>query len=85
MEYIRRSRGERGRPSHGWRSLTPTELRVVELVAEGAANASVAKQLVMSPATVKTHLSHVFTKLGVGNRTELAAEALRRRGVSIDR
>jgi DNA-binding NarL/FixJ family response regulator len=58
--------------------LTPTELEVVRLVADGLNNPQVAAKLFMSRATVKTHLSHVFTKLGVANRTELATLATSR-------
>jgi DNA-binding CsgD family transcriptional regulator len=52
--------------------LTPAELPVVELVAEGLTNAEVAARLHLSQATVKTHLLRAFDKLGVRNRTELA-------------
>ena len=79
VEYAQRSRGERGRPSHGWPSLTPTELLVVDLVAEGRTNADIARTLTMSTATVKSHLTHVFTKLAIANRAELTAKALSRR------
>ena len=71
-------RGERKRPHHGWASLTPTELQVVALVAEGLTNPQIAERLLMGRATVKTHLEHVFTKLGIRTRAELAAEATRR-------
>ena len=77
--YASRGRGERGRPDHGWESLTPSELRVVELVAEGLPNAAIAKRLFVSLATVKTHLVHVYGKLGLETRAELAAAATRRR------
>lgn len=69
----RRARGSRGRPATGWPSLTPTEREVVGLVAEGLTNPQIAARLFMSRGTVKTHLSHVFAKLGTANRTELAA------------
>jgi len=72
-EYAQRWRGERGRPTHGWDSLTPTERKVVSLVADGASNEDVARQLVMSTATVKTHLTHVYAKTATANRTQLAA------------
>ncbi len=62
-----------GRPTHGWASLTPTEERVIALTARGHTNDQIAERLLMSATTVKTHLTHVFTKLGVANRTELAA------------
>jgi predicted ATPase/class 3 adenylate cyclase/DNA-binding CsgD family transcriptional regulator len=76
--YASRGRGERGRPDHGWESLTPSELRVVELVAEGLPNAAIAKKLFVSLATVKTHLVHVYGKLGLETRAQLAAAATRR-------
>ncbi len=80
VAYARRGRGVRGRPDHGWESLTPMELRVVELVAEGLPNREVAQKLFVSPATVKSHLVHVFTKLEMRTRAELAAAATRRKG-----
>jgi DNA-binding CsgD family transcriptional regulator len=76
--YAGRARGERQRPSHGWASLTPTELRVVALVADGLTNPQIAERLLMGRATVKTHLDHVFTKTGLHSRTEVAAEHVRR-------
>ena len=74
-------RGEGKRPSFGWESLTPTERDVVELVANGLRNKEVAAKLFISAATVKTHLTHVFAKLGLSGHGELtAAAADRRRG-----
>jgi predicted ATPase/class 3 adenylate cyclase/DNA-binding CsgD family transcriptional regulator len=78
IAYIRRARGERKRPAHGWESLTPTELQVVDLVAEGLTNPQIGERMFISRGTVKVHLSHVFAKLGVTTRSELAAEATRR-------
>jgi DNA-binding CsgD family transcriptional regulator len=46
--------------------------------AGGDTNADIAERLLMSVPTVKTHLTHVFTKLDMTNRTEVAAEASRR-------
>ncbi len=80
-EYARRARGERKRPRHGWDSLTPTERRVVEAVADGLTNPEIADRLLMSRSTVKTHLEHVYTKTGFRNRAELTAEATRRSNV----
>jgi DNA-binding NarL/FixJ family response regulator len=77
-EYASRMRGERGRPSHGWESLTPTELAVVDLVAEGLTNPQIAARLMVERSTIKTHMRHVFTKLGVSTRAELAAAAVQR-------
>jgi predicted ATPase/DNA-binding CsgD family transcriptional regulator len=75
MAYVRRSRGARRRPSTGWGSLTPTELEVVRLVVDGLNNPEIGSRLFMSRATVKTHLAHVYAKLGVANRTGLASLA----------
>jgi DNA-binding CsgD family transcriptional regulator len=66
------------RPTSGWESLTPTEARVVELVASGLTNREIAEQLFVSRYTVETHVKHVFTKLGVSSRIELAAATHRR-------
>jgi ATP/maltotriose-dependent transcriptional regulator MalT len=78
VAWVRRARGERGRPAAGWGSLTPTERQVVDLVVDGFSNPHIAERLFMSRGTVKAHLAHVFTKLGVSTRAELAAVAARR-------
>ena len=79
LEWARRARGPRGRPPGGWASLTPTELRVVELVAEGLTNPQIAERMFISPGTVKTHVAHVFRKVDVHSRAELSAQAAKRR------
>ena len=78
IAYAARGRGERKRPSTGWASLTPSELEVVRLVGQHLANPEIAARLFVSRATVKTHLVHIFSKLGVDSRSKLAAEAVRR-------
>jgi predicted ATPase/DNA-binding CsgD family transcriptional regulator len=75
VTYVSRTRGPRGRPSIGWASLTPTERDVVELVAQGLTNPQIGARLLMSRNTVKTHLAHIYAKLDIANRTELAARA----------
>jgi predicted ATPase/DNA-binding NarL/FixJ family response regulator len=75
VAYAQRARGKRGRPSSGWASLTPTEQSVVRLAVKGLSNPAIGSELFMSRSTVKTHLSHVYAKLGVTNRTELATAA----------
>jgi predicted ATPase/class 3 adenylate cyclase/DNA-binding CsgD family transcriptional regulator len=80
--WVRRARGSRKRPSGGWEALTPTELRVVELVSAGLNNPQVAERMFISRATVKAHLAHIFQKLDLGSRSELAAAAARRAGGS---
>jgi DNA-binding CsgD family transcriptional regulator len=76
--WVRRARGSRKRPSGGWESLTPTELEVVRHAAAGLTNPEIGERMFISRGTVKTHLSHIYTKLDVRNRSELAAEAMRR-------
>jgi DNA-binding CsgD family transcriptional regulator len=71
-------RGGRRRPAHGWESLTASERAVSELVAEGLTNRAAAQRLHISPHTVNTHLRHVFQKLAVSTRAELAAKVIRR-------
>ena len=77
IAYARRGRGERKRPSSGWASLTPAELDVVRLVREGLGNKDIAAKLFVSPRTVETHLTHVYTKLDLSSRVQLAQEAAR--------
>ena len=78
VAYAERGRGQRKRPLRGWASLSPAELRVVQLVAEGLTNPQIGERLFISPRTVQAHLSHVFAKLAVSSRAELAAQAARR-------
>jgi DNA-binding CsgD family transcriptional regulator len=78
IAYAQRGRGERKRPPSGWASLTPTELDVVRLVSEGLGNKDIAARLFVSHRTVQTHLTHVYTKLGLTSRLQLAQEASRR-------
>jgi predicted ATPase/DNA-binding CsgD family transcriptional regulator len=78
VAYAQRARGERKRPTSGWASLTPTESDVVRLVAEGLTNKQIGETLFIGGETVKTHLTHVYDKLGVRNRTALTAQAIAR-------
>jgi DNA-binding CsgD family transcriptional regulator len=59
------------RPPDGWEALTPTELRVVDLISAGHTNRSAAAELGVSPNTVNTHLRAVFRKLDVKSRVQL--------------
>jgi DNA-binding CsgD family transcriptional regulator len=56
----------------GWAAMTAAELAVARLVAEGLTNREVAERLFVSPHTVNSHLRHVFSKLGINSRVELA-------------
>jgi predicted ATPase/class 3 adenylate cyclase/DNA-binding CsgD family transcriptional regulator len=75
IAYAQRGRGQRKRPASGCSSLTPTERDVVRLVSEGLANNDIAARLFVSPRAVQTHLTHVYAKLGLTSRVQLAQEA----------
>jgi LuxR family transcriptional regulator, maltose regulon positive regulatory protein len=55
--------------------LTGRELEVLGMLAAGRSNQAIAAELVVTPDTVKKHVSHVLGKLGAGNRTEAAGRA----------
>ena len=78
LGVARGSRKKRKRPTTGWDALTPTELEVSALAAEGLTNPEIGRRLFISPRTVETHLSHVYSKLGISSRVELAAESVGR-------
>ena len=78
VAYVLRGRGERRRPAFGWESLTPTELDVARNVARGLTNPQVGERLHIGAATVKTHLEHIYAKLSINSRAELAAQVARR-------
>jgi len=77
VAYAQRGHGERKRPATGWASLTPAERDVVRLVSEGLGNNDIATRLFVSPRTVQSHLTHVYTKLGLTSRVQLVQEAAR--------
>ena len=78
---IRRGRrGTRGRPQIGWASLTPAEHAVAGLVAEGLSNPQIGERLYISRRTVQTHLAHMFAKLDIATRAQLAVDVTRHRG-----
>jgi len=60
--------------------LTARESQIMNLVSEGLSNKEIARQLKLTDGTIKVHLHHVFEKLGIRNRTSLAALAIRRDG-----
>jgi DNA-binding CsgD family transcriptional regulator len=72
--WTRRARAELGRIGGRTREegLTAAERRVASLVADGRTNREVAAALSLGERTVETHLTHVYAKLGVRTRTELA-------------
>ncbi len=65
--------------------LSAREIEVLELVAKGASNKEIGKSLSISVATVKTHLIHIYGKLGVDDRTAAVTTALEQRIITLDR
>ena len=65
--------------------LSGREREVLELVARGCTNREIAEQLVITSSTVKVHVEHILTKLGVSDRTQAAVQAFERGYVTADR
>ncbi|MEU5387391.1 response regulator transcription factor [Kitasatospora cineracea] len=65
-----------GRVRAGRPSLSPREAEILQLLAEGLPNRQISKRLFISEATVKTHLVHIYDKLGVDSRTSAVAAGL---------
>ena len=78
-QEIQTALGQEIRANHrnGHPALTPREHEVLVLAAEGLSAAGIGKRLFLSASTVKTHLAHVYDKLGVSDRTAAVAEAFR--------
>ena len=75
-EQIAASQSSVPAPTHDPNALTPRELEVLRLVASGMTDVQVAEKLVISPRTVNTHLSSIYSKLGVNSRTAATRYAL---------
>lgn len=75
--------GERTTGSQGESKLSPRELEILELVAGGRANSDVARALWISEQTVKFHLSNIYRKLDVTNRTQASRRAQQLKLVSL--
>ncbi|AWV48222.1 possible transcriptional regulator [Mycobacterium leprae] len=77
ITYAQRGRGNRKRPTTGWESLTPAEHNVIRLVSEGLDTKDIAARLFVSVRTVHTHLTRIYSKLGLTSRVQLVQEAAR--------
>ena len=66
-------------------NLSAREIEVLQLVAKGASNKEVGKALHISTATVKTHLIHIYNKLGVDDRTAAVTTALEKGIITLER
>jgi DNA-binding CsgD family transcriptional regulator len=73
-------RGPRGRPARGWAALSPTEVRVARLVADGRSNPDIAAKLLLSRRTVQSHVAHILAKLDAHSRVEIAQQVARNTG-----
>jgi DNA-binding CsgD family transcriptional regulator len=78
VRLMRRTTGRR--PASGWEALTDAEVKVAELAAKGLTNVQIGERLFVTRHTVQTHLKHVFAKLGITSRVQLANEVARHRG-----
>jgi DNA-binding CsgD family transcriptional regulator len=76
---IRRgTRSRRGaRATFGWEALTPTEVKIAALVAQGDSTSDIARSMFLSRRTVQTYISRILTKLDAKSRVEIVAIALR--------
>lgn len=75
-QLVRRMRADAAGATASTQTLSPRELEVLRLVAAGSSNPEIARTLVIGEATVKTHLTHVFEKLGVNDRTRAVTRAM---------
>jgi len=76
VEQLRRSEDDSNRELAPAARLTRRELQIVAAIVEGSSNKDIGQQFSLSQQTVKNHLSHIFDKLGVSNRLELALYAV---------
>ena len=73
MEQLRKSQAQAGEQE----LLTPQELQILSLVAQGKTNREIAKSLRLTEKTVRNYVSNILSKLGLKNRTEATAYAIK--------
>jgi DNA-binding CsgD family transcriptional regulator len=71
---------ERPLPTGAPEGLTPQEMKVLRLVGEGLSNRQIAEKMQVAPSTVRSHLKHLYSKLGLRSRSEAVSYALRNAG-----
>ena len=81
-DFLLRARS--GDAKVGFDRLTDREREVLQLIAEGHSNQSIADQLVISVKTVEAHKAHIMSKLGARNRTDIIRYAIRRGIIGVD-
>jgi len=72
--------GERPLPTGTPEGLTPQEMKVLRLVGDGLSNRQIAERMQVAPSTVRSHLKHLYSKLGLRSRSEAVSYALRNAG-----
>jgi DNA-binding NarL/FixJ family response regulator len=77
-KVMRQFSGLPGRQTHVFDDLTPREIEVLKLIAEGTGNKAIAEQLVISEKTVKNHINNIFSKLHVNDRSQAVLYAVRK-------
>lgn len=77
LQALARSRDQRWHAQILEQSITPREMEVLELLARGAGNRRIARELGISPETVQTHIRNMLAKLAVGSRLEAVVKAIR--------
>jgi len=83
VDYLQRA-GSSGQDRESLDGLTPRELEVLKLVAEGGNNQEIGARLSLSPATVQTHRSNIMGKLNLHRRTDLTKYAIKHGLISLD-
>jgi DNA-binding CsgD family transcriptional regulator len=71
----RRGSSRRDAPTSGWAALSPAEVRIARLVADGRSNPDIAVELLLSRRTIETHVSHILAKLDARSRVDIARQA----------